>query len=118
MLLDASGPDKKLKPRTGDQGLAVTARWNNGKWQVLMTRPRKGKGGDLSFDEGRFIPISFANWDGSNGETGSRHTLTTWYWLVLPPEMDLLRVYGMPLGVALLVFLAGLALVASQRKKR
>lgn len=115
MLLDASGPDKKLQPRSDDRSLAVTARWQDGRWQVLMTRPRQGKGGDLSFAEGQFIPISFANWDGSNGEIGSRHTLTTWHWLVLPPETDLVWVYGMPIGIALLVFLAGLGLIGGPR---
>ncbi|HEB97085.1 MAG TPA: hypothetical protein ENI96_11720 [Sedimenticola thiotaurini] len=118
LLLDASGPDRKLKPRTGDHSLKATARWRDGRWRILMTRPRKGRDGDLSFDEGRFIPVSFANWDGSNGESGSKHTLTTWYWLVLPPQTDPMRVYGVPLGIALLVFLAGLGLVAGQRRKR
>ncbi len=32
-----------------------------------------------------FIPVAFAAWDGSNSESGSRHTLTTWYWLLLKP---------------------------------
>ncbi len=117
MLLDASGPDKKLQPRMDDDSLQTSAEWKDGKWRVLMKRPRKGSGGDLDFEEGQFIPVSFANWDGSNGEAGSKHTLTTWYWLVLPPELDWTRVYGMPLGIALLVFLAGLGLVGSQRKK-
>jgi DMSO reductase family type II enzyme heme b subunit len=119
MLLDASGPDKKLAPRLQDESLKVTADWKDGKWRVLMTRPRAGgNSGDLTFEEGQFIPISFANWDGSNGEVGSKHTLTTWYWLVLPPELDIARVYGMPLGIALLVFLAGLMLVRGQRKEK
>ena len=26
-----------------------------------------------------------AAWDGSNGEMGSRHTMTSWYWLLLTP---------------------------------
>jgi hypothetical protein len=29
--------------------------------------------------------VAFAAWDGSNSESGSRHTLTTWYWLLLKP---------------------------------
>ncbi len=118
MLLDASGPDRKLKPRPGDDSLKATAEWRDGKWRILMTRPREGRGGDISFDEGQFIPVSFANWDGSNGEAGSKHTLTTWYWLVLPQQADPVRVYGLPLGIALLVFLAGLGLVAGQRRPR
>ncbi|MCZ7562862.1 MAG: hypothetical protein M5U08_02825 [Burkholderiales bacterium] len=40
---------------------------------------------DIAFVEDAFIPIAFAAWDGSNGENGSRHTLTTWYWLMLEP---------------------------------
>ena len=42
----------------------------------------------LSIAEDRFIPVSFANWDGSNGEVGSKHTLTAWYWLYLTPTPD------------------------------
>ena len=117
MLFEGSGPDKKLKPREGDQSLKTAGAWKDGLWRVLMTRPRVNGNGDLLFEEGQFMPISFANWDGSNGEVGSKHTLTTWYWLVLPKELDLGKIYGFPLGGAGLVFLAGLLLVRSQRKK-
>ncbi|MCP4128163.1 MAG: c-type cytochrome [Gammaproteobacteria bacterium] len=118
MLLEGSGPDKKLAPRMGDISLTSLGEWKDGKWRVLMKRPRDGGvNGDVSFVEGQFIPISFANWDGSNGEVGAKHTLSTWYWLVLPPELDIVKVYGLPLGIALLVFLTGLVLVSSQRKQ-
>jgi len=117
MLLEGSGPDKKLKVREGDTSLSAKGQWVDGRWRVLMKRPRVGTDGDLLFEEGQFLPISFANWDGSNGEVGSKHTLSTWYWLVLPEEIDLTRVYGMPLGGALLVFFAGLMLVRSQRRQ-
>jgi len=117
MLLEGSGPDHKLKPREGDGSLSARGAWKDGKWRVLMKRPRQGNDGDVEFVEGRFIPVSFANWDGSNGEVGSRHTLSTWYWLVLPPQLDVTKVYGAPAGIALLVFIAGLLLVRSQRRK-
>ena len=42
-------------------------------------------GQDIQFVEGTFIPVAFAAWDGSNAERGSRHTLTTWYWVLLEP---------------------------------
>ncbi len=75
-----------------------------------MRRPLSGgEQGDIDFAEGQFMPISFANWDGSNGEVGSKHTLSTWYWLLLPAGRSTnVYIYGMPLGVALLVFLAGI----------
>ena len=115
-LIDASGPNQKLKFReAGD--LTAQGSWQHGLWRVMFTRPRfSAEGNDVIFNEGQFIPISFANWDGSNGEVGPKHTLTTWYWLVLPPETDMTKVIGIPLGIALMIFLAGLMLVKSQRK--
>ncbi|WP_275099044.1 c-type cytochrome [Sedimenticola hydrogenitrophicus] len=118
MLLEGSGPDKKLKPRDADGSFTAQGAWQDGKWRVLMKRPRDAGNGDMVFQEGQFMPVSFANWDGSNGEVGSKHTLSTWYWLFLPPEMDVYKVYGLPIGIALLIFLAGLWLVSAQRKKR
>jgi DMSO reductase family type II enzyme heme b subunit len=118
MLLEGSGPDKKLKPKAVDGSFVASGAWQDGKWRVLMKRPRDSGDGDMVFQEGQFMPISFANWDGSNGEVGSKHTLSTWYWLFLPPEMDVMKVYGLPIGSALLIFLAGLGLVSAQRKKR
>ncbi len=114
-LIDASGPEQKLKFRDAGDLSAVGA-WNHGQWKVMFTRPRQSGNNDISFDEGRFMPISFANWDGSNGEVGSKHTLTTWYWLVLPPDIDIARVIGIPVLVTCLFFLSGLTLVRSQRK--
>ena len=116
-LIDASGPDKPLEFRE-DSDLEAMGRWRDGQWKVLFKRPRfPGSGDDVGFEEGRFIPVAFANWDGNNGEIGSRHTLTTWYWVVLPPDADMLRVIGIPMALALLVFLGLLWLVRTQRRR-
>ncbi|HIP52796.1 MAG TPA: c-type cytochrome, partial [Chromatiales bacterium] len=118
IVFEGAGPDTKLKKRDDNAGFVASGEWKEGRWRVLMRRPRNGgELGDVDFVEGAFIPISFANWDGSNGEVGSKHTLTTWYWLFLPPAFDYAEVYGLPSGIALLVFLAGLMLVRSQRLK-
>lgn len=116
-LLDAKGPDSPLTPRAADDFFAQ-GKWQDGRWQVVMKRPLTGgKSEDVNFTAGRYIPVSFANWDGSNGESGSRHTLTGWYWLLLPPAFDPARIYGIPAGIGVLVFLLGLLLLRSQRKK-
>ena len=38
---------------------------------------------DLQLEAGAFIPIAFAAWDGSNGETGTQCSVSTWYYLLL-----------------------------------
>jgi DMSO reductase family type II enzyme heme b subunit len=116
-IIDANGPNKELKPRSGDTGLAAQGEWQDGRWRIVMKHSRQGKGGDISFSDGRFIPIAFANWDGSNGEAGSKHTLSTWYWLTLPPQADPLRTYGLPAVIGGLMFMVGLMLVRAQRKR-
>ena len=83
-------------------GLTATGAYDNGTWRVVMTRPLSAGDPetDLRFAEGRFIPVAFSAWDGSNGETGTKHTLTTWYWLLLEPPAG-----SKPLVVALVVVL-------------
>ena len=68
-------------------GLKANASYSDGTWKVLITRPltTSSPDKDIQFAEGRFIPVAFAAWDGSNGEKGSKHTMTTWYWLLLKP---------------------------------
>lgn len=108
LLLDATGVDHKLEPRPQDRSLQAGGQWVQGRWRVAMQRPRRGlDGGDVEFSEGQFLPVSFANWDGSNGEIGSKHTLSPWYWLLLPPDEDPLRTWGAAAAAALLAF-AGL----------
>lgn len=123
-LFDASGPDAKLVRRTEAQDLSASGQWTQGRWRVVMKRPRgdlaqpPASGTDVVFRKGQFIPVSFANWDGNNGEVGSKHTLTPWYWLLLPPETDYPRIYGYSLGTTLAFLLAGVVLVWSERRRR
>ncbi|MDQ6982864.1 MAG: c-type cytochrome [Mariprofundus sp.] len=81
-------------------GLQIKSSYDNGTWRVLFTRPLSTDDAekDLQFAEGRFIPVAFAAWDGSNSESGSKHTMTTWYWMLLKPAPS-----SMPLAIAVLV---------------
>lgn len=103
-----------LKPREAAKvGLTAKGVYAKGSWKVVMSRPLTGgeKGQDIQFAEGKFIPIAFAAWDGSNGESGSKHTMTTWYWLLLKPAAS-----QRPLWMALLAALVvGVGLVGWAR---
>ena len=70
------------------------------------------------FRKGRFIPVSFANWDGNNGEVGSLHTQTPWYWLLLPHDTNYNLVFGAPVATSLIVLLIGVWIVWYLRRER
>ena len=82
-------------------GLKAKASYSDGTWKVLITRPltTSAPEKDIQLTEGKFIPVAFAAWDGSNNsEKGSKHTMTTWYWLLLKPATG-----SKPLIAALMV---------------
>jgi hypothetical protein len=68
-------------------GIRAQGAYERGTWRIVIKRARSTADPeqDIQFVEGAFIPVAFAAWDGSNSESGSRHTLTTWYWLLLKP---------------------------------
>ncbi len=115
-LMDATGPDEPPthRPEIGD--LAGSGAWENGMWRIVFTRPLETEDGrDLQFEVGRYIPVAFANWDGWAGQQGSRHSMTSWYWLLLQQDEQPLRVYGYSgLGGAL----AGLLFLFAARRQR
>lgn len=100
-LFDARG-FKEVKGRDAKAaGVAAKGSYRDGTWRVVIKRPLAtgASDKDIQFVEGAFIPIAFAAWDGSNGEKGSKHTMTTWYWLLLKPPTG-----SRPILVALAVF--------------
>ncbi len=116
VLLDASGPDGPPVPREGPTELSASGLWQDGQWRVVMSRPLVSEDQrDLQFQTGRYIPIAFANWDGWAGQRGSRHTFTSWYWLLLEPEARPLFVYGVSGGSGVL---AGLLFLFAVRRQR
>jgi len=95
LLFDASGPDAAPAPRDDEAGLTAAGAWRDGQWRLTFSRRLDGADArDIGFEVGRYIPIAFANWDGWAGQTGARHTLTPWYWLLLVPEEKPLVLYG------------------------
>lgn len=116
-LMDMKGIGK-VEFREGDNPVAGKGAYDKGRWRVVMKRSLQtgDKEKDLQFEEGKFIPIAFATWDGSNEETGSKHELTTWYWVFLKPPSGG-DVVAKPIIVMLLVFGGELLLARSVRKK-
>ncbi len=87
-ILNSNGLKNIERREAADVGLHAKSGYMDGTWKVLMYRPLSTSSpeSNIQFKEGRFIPVAFAAWDGSNNsESGSKHTMTTWYWLLLKP---------------------------------
>jgi DMSO reductase family type II enzyme heme b subunit len=86
-LMNAQGFGEIERRDAAAGGLRAKGQYRDGTWRVVMVRPlaTEDAEADIQFVEGRFTPVAFAAWDGSNSEAGSRHTMTTWYWLLLEP---------------------------------
>ena len=81
--LVAKGPEK-IQP--ADWGrLEGRAEFADGRWRVVMTRPLAPakERGDVALSPGRYIPFLVMAWDGGAGESGLRHSLSSWYTLRL-----------------------------------
>ena len=87
-LLDATGIGAQEARDAAASGLTAKGSYKDGTWRLVMTRPLTTEAADkdLQFEEGRFVPIAFFAWDGSNSEAGTASTMTTWYWLLLKPS--------------------------------
>ncbi len=97
-------------------GLTASAEWEAGRWRVVFRRPlADDDGGVLSFSEGDPIPIAFFAWDGSSGETGTRGSISAWYFVGLQPPTSN-AVFVAPL-VAFLVT-GGLGMFAVRRAQK
>jgi DMSO reductase family type II enzyme heme b subunit len=112
----ASGP-AKIKALDGGDVVAKTV-YQNGQYRVVIKRPLAGKGEDRpTFHPSTFVPVAFQAWDGGAGESGTRMSLTSWYYLRLePPQSN--RRFVVPPIVALLTLVAMLLVVRTASRGR
>jgi DMSO reductase family type II enzyme heme b subunit len=106
--LNAKGYDNPLvlQPPEG-QDLRGKAIWEAGRWRVVFIRSllSEDSGQDITFEKGKFIPLSFQAWDGANKEYGLRMSLSSWYYLLLetstPFSVYIYTLIGIIAGVGL-----------------
>lgn len=101
-LMNSRGFEEIESREPARQQLGGTGIYSDGTWRVLFSRPlaTPDMENDVQFREGVFIPIAFAAWDGSASESDSRHTITSWYWLMLESPAG-----GRPIIIALIAAL-------------
>lgn len=116
-LLSGNGLKNTLQ-REQDGLLSGSSVWSQGRHSLLFIANRFADENRRAtqFLEDVPIPLSLANWDGSNGEQGSRHTLSSWNWMVLKKPVSKSERYLFPVIITLLLWLLGLLLMKLQRK--
>ena len=105
----ANGPTKLAAIQGAEAtGKAVYA---NGQYRLIMRRPLVSKSeARPTFIPAVFMPVAFQAWDGGAGESGTRMSLTSWYYLrleepqsgrrfVIPPIVAILTLAVMLLVV-------------------
>jgi DMSO reductase family type II enzyme heme b subunit len=105
----ANGPTKLAAiPSAEASGKAAYA---NGQYRLVMKRPLGSKTETRpTFTPAVFMPVAFQAWDGGAGESGTRMSLTSWYYLrleepqsgrrfVIPPIVAILTLAVMLLVV-------------------
>jgi len=68
------------------QGLSTKFRFNYGQYQLVIKRKLalENMDGETQFNQGAPIPIAFNVWDGTQGETGSKKAISSWFEIILP----------------------------------
>jgi DMSO reductase family type II enzyme heme b subunit len=111
----ANGPAKIAAIQGAEAtGKAVYA---NGQYRLVMKRPLVSKDATRpTFTPAVFMPVAFQAWDGGAGESGTRMSLTSWYYLRLE-EPQSSRRFVIPPVVAILT-LAVMLLVVRVANRR
>ena len=112
----ANGP---AKVRALDASAAAgNVVYKDGRYQLVIKRALTAKGDDRpSFAPGVFTPVAFQAWDGGEGESGARMSLTSWYYLRLEePESN--RRFVVPPVVAILTLAAMFLIVRAAHRRR
>jgi hypothetical protein len=109
-----------LDPLPTSNALTGSAVWNLGQWRVVFHRPLAAvdSANVLTFGTGQPIPMAMFAWDGDNTETGTRGSLSTWYFVQLEEPVPA-TLYATPIIAVLLTAGLGILLVGrAQRRER
>jgi DMSO reductase family type II enzyme heme b subunit len=111
----ANGP-LKVAPLEGSE-LVGKAVFQNGQYRLVIKRALASKGGKTpSFQPGVFVPVAFQAWDGGAGESGTRMSLTSWYYLRLEEQASNRRFF-LPPVVTLLTGAVMLVIVRAANRR-
>ncbi len=114
--MDASGIDKQAIQKQESQQTEGKKVYSHGQYRLVMKRSLTTEdGNDIQFEPEKFIPIAFSAWDGSNGETGAKNSISAWYYLILDQPAPKTQYSYPPLAAFIVI---GLQLLLSLQIRR
>lgn len=107
-----------IEPLAGEGVTTAQAVYDQGEWRLLVRRALQAEEleGRLQFEAGRAIPMALFAWDGSNAESGTQGSLSTWYFLYLD-QPAASTVYVFPIAAMLLTAALGAVVVVRAQRR-
>lgn len=114
---------------SGAEAIAGKVRYRNGSYCLIMKRKllpaaaadadadEPTSDGEVQMRAGSFVPVAFWAWDGSNGESGAKGSLSAWYFLILEQPVDSSVYYKTGIAVVIMLLLQLLAIRSAKRKR-
>ncbi|HWT77850.1 MAG TPA: ethylbenzene dehydrogenase-related protein, partial [Candidatus Methylomirabilis sp.] len=98
----ASGPGAIAPMKKEETRAKGRAEYKDGRYRLVMIRPRvvPAEAAMPSFSTQSYLPVAFFAWDGSSGESGTKFSMSSWYYLRLEPPPSTGRWVYPPLVVA------------------
>ncbi len=80
---------KKMKPQNKEnQNAKGAVVYDNGEYRLQIKRSLKTDDKkDTQFEPGKFVPVAFSAWEGSNEETGTQRSISAWYLIILEQQI-------------------------------
>jgi DMSO reductase family type II enzyme heme b subunit len=92
--MNASGMKKMAAQEQGKQNAKGAVIYDKGEYRLLIKRSLKTDDQkDAQFEPGKFIPVAFSAWDGRNGETETKRSISAWYFLILEAQIPKIVYY-------------------------
>lgn len=95
-----------------------SAVWKDGQWQLVLRRQliAQDSANRITIATGTAVPIAFFAWDGSNGESGPRGSISSWYYIHLDQPVTA-SVFITPIVAAAITALLGIYAVKRAQKQ-
>ncbi len=110
---------KKTVELTKIQNVLGKGVFSDGQWKVVLKRPLASEDPATitPIGAGAAIPIAFHAWDGMNGEVGLQRAISSWYFLVIKPEIPKVTYAYVFVAIGLVVGLEFLLIRKVKAKK-